>query len=311
LDEQERKVDEDEKARALKSAWEVQTRFSATAEFYKMGIERWRGPLIVLSLLGAALGTFSHELQVWFAGKVEPGWLPSAVGVASVICLSFAAYLTKELLDPEAEKKWIRARAISEAIKALALRCAAGAPPFDAAKAADRLDEEVRKVTSGIVDLELQHAKAGTSSGRPEHTITPDEYRKIRAELQRAWFEANAKKNRSRHKKWWGFSIGLALLSIVLSAVGSMVGRQILNAWVPVVTTAMAVVGSFVLANRFAQLAALYGATEFQLAQLINRPRAKNKVEEHKFVEDCEALLSWSNQTWMAEWSKRGTSERG
>lgn len=290
-------MDEDWK-NAIKGAWRTQVQFSEAALQAKAQIQRWRGPLILLSLLGALAAVVSQQFQAWFKATSNTG--PLVVGLIGTLSLAFAAYLTKEILSPKLETTWTRCRSIAEALKAECFRFALGAPPFTAdpdgiKKFNDRVDE----LTKGT-DLDLPLSRdVADSDTKPQRKIDRAHYVKFRTEQQRDWFEANGQKLAKQDSAWRWVSIGLALISIAISLLGSALTNQSITALVPIVTTALASLTSYVVAMRFRSTASLYTATAFQLNQLLRR------TSDPAFVDKCEAILLASNQSWMAEWSKQ------
>lgn len=290
-------MDEDWK-NAISGGWKTQVQFSKAAEQAKAQIHRWRGPLILLSMLGACAAVVSHEFQAWFGSKPESG--PLVVGLIGTLCLAFAAYLTKEVLSPKLELTWTRYRSIAEALKAECFRFALGVAPFtpdlDGIKKFNARVDELTKDT----DFDLPIAvDVPDSDAKPQRKIDLAHYVKFRAEQQRDWLQVNGKKLNDQDVTWRWVSISLALISIAISALGSTLKLPGIIALVPIVTTAIASMTSYVVAMRFRATALLYNATAFQLNRLLANPR------DASFPDKCESILLASNQSWMAEWSKQ------
>jgi hypothetical protein len=287
--------------RAIKVAWDTQKQFSLAASRARASLERWRRPLIALSLLGGIACVLSRELVTWFGSSLEPRWLPVVTGLAGSSFLAFAAYLTKELLSPRVEQEWTRARAISEAVKSHCFQFAVAAAPYeDRAAAVAVFNDKIDELTKGVTGVDLELAEAVDDDSHPHAPIDLDQYLRVRVIGQRDWFQKNAHLAHGLDQRWRRGSMALALLSIALSIVGSTFKDQRLNAWVPVLTTAVAAVASFSFASRFRELATLYSATAFQISRLLARGK------EPKLVQHCETVLAAANDAWMAEWSKEG-----
>jgi hypothetical protein len=73
---------------------------------------------LVLTLVGAVAGVIASDL-----GRLElpggPAFLPGAVGTAQRSgARALATFFTREILNPERERTWVRARSMAEALKA-------------------------------------------------------------------------------------------------------------------------------------------------------------------------------------------------
>ncbi len=290
-------MDEDWK-NAIAGGWKAQAQFSKAADEAKAKIQRWRGPLIILSMLGAFAAVVSHDFSTWFQSKSDLG--PVMIGLTGTLFLAFAAYLTKEILSPKLELSWTRCRSIAEALKSDCYRFALGLAPFTAdAAGIQKFNDRVDELTKGTDFNLLPAVEVKDVDATPQRKIELAHYIKFRTEDQRDFFQKTAKKLNDQDSKWRGRSMGLALLSIAVSALGSTLKLPAVTAFVPIVTTAIASLTSYVFAMRLHATASLYNAAAFQLDRLLARSR------DGSFPDKCEAILLATNQAWMAEWSKQ------
>ena len=71
----------------------------------------------------------------------------------SAIALGLAAYFGKEILKPEKEHRWIRARSMAESLKAEAYLFLAGATPYNTAEAVDLVFKRTEELMDTAKDL--------------------------------------------------------------------------------------------------------------------------------------------------------------
>ena len=123
---------------ALAFTWGQYRVFAATSRALKAELSAWRHRVLILSIAGAILGSLCQQSTGWGLAGGKFSWLPTSFGILSAIVLGLAAYFGKEILNPERERKWVRARSMAEALKAEAY-ISANASPYDMPDAIDLL----------------------------------------------------------------------------------------------------------------------------------------------------------------------------
>jgi hypothetical protein len=122
---------------ALENVWGEYRTWAATARQQRAEIASWRFRVLLLTILGAGLGTLSQYLPT-FSSVDTSAWLSPAgiTGILSAMVIAFATYFSREILSPDRERRWIRARSVAEALKAEAYLFRTAVPPYDVAAAA-------------------------------------------------------------------------------------------------------------------------------------------------------------------------------
>src|SRR5256885_2061433 len=94
---------------ALKYIWGQYRTWAITSRMCKAEVLRWRKTVLLLSIIGAILGTLCQQARGW---NLDPSWtwLPGLFGLLSAAALGLAAYFTKEALSPDPEGRAVRAR---------------------------------------------------------------------------------------------------------------------------------------------------------------------------------------------------------
>jgi MFS family permease len=125
---------QDEKRRAaLEHFWGQYRVWGETARKHQKSLSAWRLRVLLLGVAAAVLGAVSDPRALpWPEGWPTFGVSRAAFGVAGGVLLGVVAFLTRELLAPEREGRWLRSRAAAEAFKREGYLLAAGAPPYDA-----------------------------------------------------------------------------------------------------------------------------------------------------------------------------------
>jgi Protein of unknown function (DUF4231) len=110
-------------AQALEFAWGEYRVWAATSRQKKKEISTWRLAVLLLTIIGAVLGTVSSQISGLQATA------SSYIGYASAILIVIATYLGQEILKPDQKRLWIRARSLAEALKAETFLFRTGAAP--------------------------------------------------------------------------------------------------------------------------------------------------------------------------------------
>lgn len=298
----------------IAALWDKQSQWSKAADIHKASQGSWTGPLIVIGFIGVILSTVSPYVVA--SGAANPkDWALWRVGFTLLgpLLVTVAAILTREVLGPRTEQKWIKAREVAEALKAEGYIFAAGAPPYsDPATAPALLAEKLDGITAtGGLGEPLPPAKPKDVK-RPYDAIDIQEYITRRLDDQRAFHDRDAREYAAKLATWRRIAIGLMVVSGALGVIAGVLKQASFNVWIAVVSTALATITAYVHASRFEFLAATYAATSERLQSLKTAWGAKQvrgPAENDRFVLDCEGALAAQNRMWSEELSKR-VSER-
>jgi hypothetical protein len=124
-----------------------QSGWSVTPNKLRASIDRSRWAVFVFSVLGSLLTALARQLGAAATGTggvvSDPRtWL----AIAGALALATATFFTQRLLGQDHTTTWVRARAISEALKREAYKFAAGAALYDRANAENLLNVERLKI---------------------------------------------------------------------------------------------------------------------------------------------------------------------
>lgn len=296
---------------AIDALWRDQNRWSKRADELAGKHRSWLGPLALLGLLGVVLSTLTPEILRWFGlTKADASAMRMLVTLVGPVIVAGTAFLSRELIGPKTEQLWVRAREISEALKAEGFIYATGAPPYgdlDAAPLA--LNAKLTQLTEEVAAFAPLPAVDEERVRRYPHQPRDEaEYVAERVQDQIGWHE---RKGRGHHKKLEHLRLGSLLLgfaSVVLGVFAGALDSASLNVWIAVVSTAVATLTSYAYASRYEFLASSYFDTA---ARLEKRLRAR-QLEKHggheafaRFVLDCETVLAGQNRSWSQTMLKR------
>jgi uncharacterized membrane protein YphA (DoxX/SURF4 family) len=282
-------------AQALAYAWGEYRVWAATAREKKKAMSDWRLRVLALTLAGALLGTLSSQI----AGLATLAWL---LGLTGGALIALAAFLGRELLKPDQERHWVRARSLAEALKAETFLCRAGAPPYDAPDPALRLLARVRELLDQVKDLPAASLSPDQKrEGLPAGPLTVGQYIEERVDDQlEHFYRPKAKAYEDLMQRGRTVTLVIGGAAVLLGVLG-----QGTAAWVAVLTTLGTAVAAHIYANRYQYLVISYQATARQLESLKvewNLMKADEKDRKrHKFLLDCEESISIENSAWMAK----------
>lgn len=283
---------------ALAYAWGQYRVWAATSRQKKAEIFSWKLRVLVLTIVGALLGTVSSRLS----GISDPAaWI---IGIAGGVSVSLAAYLGREILSPDQERLWIRARSMAEALKAEILLFRTSAAPYDAADPAPKLMGRVQEHLATVEDMQSAKLSADEQrQGLSEGPLSLQDYIRERLDDQVEHFYRPRVQQYDRlMKRWRNVNLALGALAAVLGVLGKWTG-----AWVAVVTTVTTAVAAYLYANRYQYLIISYQATARQLEFLKNQWVVNGSPEQdpsmrNQFLQACEEAISIENNAWMAKW---------
>lgn len=294
---------------ALKYIWGQYRTWDATAVALKSKIWRWRYIVLILSIVGAILGTLSQQVDGWRIPGI-PAWLAGTLGVVGGVALGAASYLTKEVLSPGSETDAVRTRAAAEAFKREAYLLATGAPPYDAASTADDLMKKAEQIRAGVNNVSPL-AVTSSPDGAPAVGMSVDDYVKQRVVQQiDEYYLAQVRLNMRKLALGRRVSLALGALAILLgfwSAKSASVAG-----WVAVIGAITAAIAAYQYAGRYQFLNVSYQATADRLDWLKTKWEIDGKREpgddaKNAFILAAEDAIATENSAWMAEWtSKQG-----
>jgi hypothetical protein len=286
-----------------------QAGWSATANKLKADIDRARWAVFIFSVLGALLATFASQLSPLSDTASKASEDPRTwVAVAGALSLATATFFTLRLLGPEHVKGWVRARAISEALKREAYRFAAGAEPYDQVDAQSALERERQKIEADGDDLTVQLVTNSGGGSVPRAKLTPEEYVKRRVDGQINYYRARAARYQMTATWLRRAEFALALAATLITGVASVTGKSThifgiqfdVAALTAVLTTIAGAVLAHVEASRFDFLVTTYLATARRLEDRKNGSKATTSA----FVNECEFLIATETMSWLAKWTK-------
>ncbi len=295
-------------AQALEYAWGEYRVWSATARQKKQEITQWRFSVLIFSVTGGMLGTLSSQFTE-LSGML--GTLSSQVkelssviiGLAGTGFISAAAYLGQEILKPDQERLFARARSVAEALKGTIFLFRIGAPPYDVPEPTPILMQRVQELLNQVKDLPAVNLTPGQKlENLPEGRLTVENYVRERIEDQvDDFYKPRIKKYEKLLNHWRLINFCISLLAAFLGVLGKWTA-----AWVAVLTTLGTSVAAYIFANRYQYLLVSYQATARQLEffknewLLMGAPE-KNLEKRNRFILNCEATISTENSAWMAK----------
>ena len=291
---------------ALEYIWGQYRIWAETAEKHQKSLSVWRRCVLLLGVAAAVLGAVSDPRALpWPAGW--PTWgVPRAwFGVAGGILLGVTAFLTRELLGPEREGRWLRARAAAEAFKREGYLLAAAAPPYDGPLTRALL-EGGRGILAGVGDLQEEPVpEEKRLKGMPPCPLSADGYVEQRLDDQVKFYRRRAGEHGVVVGRVRALTVVLGVAAFVLGAMGGGAA----GVWVIVVTTVTASLASYLYANRLQYLIGSYTAAARNLDALRvgwqTFGAESDEAERDRFILACEAVLSAENQSWIAEWARQ------
>jgi SMODS and SLOG-associating 2TM effector domain 1/Protein of unknown function (DUF4231) len=295
---------------ALDTIADRQAGWSVTANNLKAEVDRARWAVFAFSVLGALLATVASQMG---GGKDATAVAPVSdprtwLAIAGALSLATATFFTQRLLGEEHVTGWVRARAISEALKREAYKFAAGAAPYDQANAEALLEAERQKMEADGDDLLESLASNPGQGSAPRAKLTPQDYVTKRVDGQIKYYTKNAGKYRATATWLRRAEFCLALAATLITAIASVTGKHTyvfgvgfdIAALTAVLTTVAGAVLAHVEASRFDFLVTTYLATARRLEDRKTEPREPLS----SFIKDCEDIVSTENMSWIAKWTK-------
>jgi hypothetical protein len=297
---------------ALEYVWGEYRTWAATARQQRAELTSWRFRVLLLTILGAALGTLSQYLPT--SSAATSAWLSPAgiTGILSAIVIALATYFSREILSLDRERRWIRTRSVAEALKAETYLFRGAVPPYDGADAAMQLLERAKELLTTARDVEtVSLAPEQRRERLPQGLLTVPGYIAERVDEQiNTFYRPRASEYQARVARLRTLILMLGVIATILGAIGASGWTA---GWVAVITTIVVTLTAYIAAERYQYLIVSYQATARQLEVLKNswfalgQPEA-DVAKRHEFLRNCEAAISIENQGWMARWSEETPS---
>lgn len=280
----------------LQFVWGEYRAWAETSRALKAQMTRTGIAVLVLTLLGTALGTLPPVFDI-AATSDAARWLP----LAAAALLAIATYLTTQLLGDGDRQNWVKTRAVAEALKSEAYKYAVGAPPYDGPDKAQLLAEKVKEAQRNVPGVVTKPPSAAeVQDGIPSPGWSVTDYMTKRNDHQIHFYRKAVSRHASSVRLAKLMSIVFGLAAVVLSASGSTFGDRP-AAFLGVITTAAAAIGAWFQGGHHQQLASTYQATLSKLGLLRARYQS-GSITDMQFVSEAEAIFEAEHAAWLGEW---------
>ena len=291
----------------LEEIAERQSSWSATANALEQRLRVARWLTFSFSIAGALLAAIASQLdqaqsRLYFA-------------IAGSIVLAVVSFLSARSLGGTQLTNWIRARAASEALKAIAFEYASGASPYNDPATRDGLiNVERDKIEEEVDDLSLLQVPSTNPSSSPKGDLKRNEYVKQRVSRQVSeFYRPKAEAYQIVARRLRAAEFALSLLATILTAVIGVAGKEVLGvkfdfiSITAVLTTMAGAILAHIEASRYEFLITMYRSAARRLTKELSNVRdfeALSPAEWSAFVTKCESIISQENSAWIAKWSK-------
>ena len=285
----------------LGSTWQKQRVWSTAADRLKRDITWARAIALGLLIAGAILQTA--------ASQVPNESVKTALRVVGVLVLAAAPVIQHFKLGTERLRAWIRARSVSEGLKAETYLYLMGVPPYAADGRDARLLEKMQSILDKAKDLAAHTALVEPLPSAPPQITDIEMYIEQRINQQITdYYRLQARKMAQRVKIFRELELYFSLAAALLGALAATKLVPSADAWVAVVTTISTAVTAHFAASRYEHLVISYGSTANRLEFLRDQWYANPAAHDAEtFVRQCEDAISVENEAWMAEWSRKET----
>jgi SMODS and SLOG-associating 2TM effector domain 1/Protein of unknown function (DUF4231) len=286
---------------AFASTWQQQRVWSTTANGLRRDITRARSIALGLVIAGALLQTA--------ASQVPHDTVKTALRVVGILALAIVPVIRQAKLGTERVRDWIRARSVSEGLKAETYLYLMGVPPYAEADRDAKLLEQTQSLVDKAKDLAAYTALVEPAPSAPPQVTDIETYieQRVNQEIN-DYYRLQARKMAQRVKVFRGVELFFSLIAALLGALAAAKLVPGLDAWVAVVTTAGTAVTAHFAASRYEYLVISYDSTAHRLEFLHNQWYATpDDRDREAFVRRCEEAISIENEAWMAEWARKET----
>jgi hypothetical protein len=288
-------------SQALADAWRDHRQWSNAAGRLKRHITLWRSIALGLAILGAILATLATQVGLTSA-------LGQALSLAAAAALALVPVIRGARLGKDRIEAWIRARSVSEALKAEAYLYLTRTPPYDKQDREDQLLKQTDQLLIQIGDLAGETVDMPDADKPLPDVDDIDSYLQIRVQPQISkYYRPQAAKQQRRLSLFRGIEFALSMLAALLGAIAATARLDSVGVWVAVVTTVGAAITAHIAAARYEHLVISYLSTARQLRSLLRgweRRSDKTPAAAAQLVRDCEDVISRENESWMAAWSR-------
>ncbi len=289
-------------SQSLETAWDRHRRWSAGADREKKSLTSWRRTALVLGSIGAVLETGAAQAKTF--GLL--GAVPMALALSGALALALVSVIIPWKLGKDSERRWIRARSISEKLKSEIHQYLARAVRYRAADRDDQLRNRCGEAVSRDEDLAAMIANV-TPVAKSVPSITGiDDYVELRVTKQiDEYYKPAARREADAAQAFRNYQFGLALFATLLGVVAGVTDSMGISAWVAVVTTIAGSVAAHSAAGRYDYLSISYTSTASHLEDLRDEFQSKavdgrySDADVDAFVGSCESTISVENQAWM------------
>ncbi len=284
--------------------WLVWAEYRQWAEMARTLKARQKRARLIAALSGLA-GAFFGALSG--ATFVEDDFKRLSAGGGALFLL-IATYWGREVIKPERELFWARARSLAEALKRETWLSLLRVPPYEAEDAPARLQKraEELRLNTGLERRESNTAE--TARGELPKAESVSDYLELRLKDQIEWYGRRADEYLRTVVRWNRIALGLGLLAAILGGWRVLpVDAPAVAVWIPVITTATAAVAAYLHAGRFEPLIGAYQDTQrqlrYRLALWEDLPaEQKTREKQGQFIRDCEDIMAAENEAWRTEW---------
>jgi hypothetical protein len=304
----------------LAAIWRRRVGWSRAATRLKRKVTYARTAALLLSVLGAVLGALAATLL-----SDVPHWRMTSAGLSAAL-LATATFITAQFLTFDAVRAWIRARSVSEQIKAEVFTFRAGASPYGIPGDVRVLQRKVFEIEEQVRDLERHVAGVSVKASTPPPPLTPARYVEERIEQQiHGYYRPKARLYSRVLATLRGFEVALGLTAAVLAGLAAYFGGAAsgsgapgeapaaanagVAAWIAVATTLGAALAAHIAAGRYEFLLMSFHATARRLEDLVNEWRAigapTDPQEWSALVAAAEEAISIENESWLAKWTEQ------
>lgn len=289
----------------LNHSWEKYKTLSAISRNIKNEYIKWSKVVFGLGILGAIFGTLAQEFQ----STVSTDTGPKILGGLSALCLGLAGYFSKEILNPQTQKDWIRARSMAESIKSQIYLYLSRTSPYDNENPHSLLVEKTAALN--LYDGELPTVQL-TEEEKTKHLPTEPfgitNYINDRVQDQiNNFYNIRAAEYQSLMDRFKKFTWGLGSLAIILGTLQTASGFSGFAVWIAVITTIISSISAYLGSQRYQYLVFSYQATSKRLQSLLaswetQKPSFREEQKNiGQFIMDCEEAISVENSSWMTQ----------
>lgn len=292
---------------ALKVTWAAYRTWAKTSRNTARQLRRSQWYILLLAMGGALLATAGSFVPFSAQAGGPMTLLHRGLESLGALSLAFGAYFTRELVSEEAQRKWLRARAMAEAAKSESFLFLLGVSPYDGADAIQQLLEartSQQKLATGITHEVMSEAEL--VERLPAGPLSIGDYVKLRVDDQISFYDTASKNYVRSIGVARKITFALGCVSVALSVVAlKNAGTQL----IPLVATLTVVLASYVASAQYGYLITSYQATSDQIRELkqewtlSEQPGSAEAIA--KFARGCERAMSAENSAWMAKLSEK------